>query len=138
AIQLEKDQRNSFNIKDLFFIDHYLGKPMIKNILTMRFSNPLLKAIWNKEHIDNIQITLAEEVSVEARGDFYDKTGAIKDMVQNHILQCFSLLTMDEPLSLCTKDILESKVKTLENIDLNRKNLDNSSINAKYVDNQTK
>ncbi|HLQ75516.1 MAG TPA: glucose-6-phosphate dehydrogenase [Alloiococcus sp.] len=133
AIQLEKDLRNSINIKDLFFIDHYLGKPMIKNILTMRFSNPLLKAIWNKEHIDNIQITLAEEVSVEARGDFYDKTGAIKDMVQNHILQCFSLLTMDEPLSLCTKDILESKVKALENIDLNRNTLVNSTVRGQYV-----
>lgn len=138
AIQLEKDLRKSINIKDLFFIDHYLGKPMIKNILTMRFSNPLLKAVWNKEHIDNIQITLAEEVSVEARGDFYDKTGAIKDMVQNHILQCFSLLTMAEPPSLCTKDILESKVKALENIDLNQNTLINSTVRGQYVAYRTK
>lgn len=137
AIQLEKDLKQSVDLKDLFFIDHYLGKAMIKNLLTMRFSNPLFKGIWNRDHIDNIQITLAEEVGVEKRGDFYDKTGAIKDMVQNHILQCFSLLTMDEPVSLSTKDILEAKVKTLENISLDSEHIEGSTIRGQYVANDT-
>lgn len=137
AIQLENDLKKSVNIKDLFFIDHYLGKTMINNILTMRFSNPLLKGIWNKNHIDNIQITLAEEVSVEGRGNFYDKTGALEDMVQNHILQCFSVLTMAEPQSLSTKDILDSKVTALENINLNKDTLINSTVRGQYVANRT-
>lgn len=137
AIQLEKDLRKSIDLKDLFFIDHYLGKPMIKNLLTMRFSNPLFKGVWNNKYIENIQITLAEEVGVENRGNFYDKTGVLKDMVQNHILQCFSLLTMSKPQSLSTKDILESKVKALENIDLSSENLMHSTIRGQYVANKT-
>lgn len=137
AIQLAKDLNESVDLKDLFFIDHYLGKAMVKNLLTLRFSNPLIKGIWNNNHINNIQITLAERIGVEDRGNFYDQTGVLKDMVQNHILQCFSLLTMNEPKSLSTKDILEEKIKAIESIDLTDQTLVGSTIRGQYVANKT-
>lgn len=133
AVQLAKDLNQSVNLKDLYFIDHYLGKAMLKNLIALRFSNPIIKGIWNKDHINNIQITLAERVGVEDRGDFYDQTGVMKDMVQNHILQSFALLTMAEPKSLSTKDILEEKVKAIENIDLSDSALLDSTVKGQYV-----
>ncbi len=133
AAQLKADLGQVVDLNDIFFIDHYLGKPLVQNILTMRFANPLFKGIWNKDHIDNIQITLAEKVGVEERGNFYDKTGALKDMVQNHILQCFSLLTMDQPEALTTKAILEAKVEALDRIDLRDDHLTKSTVRAQYA-----
>src|SRR5699024_10154179 len=75
----------------------YLGKGFVKSLLNLRFSNIMLKSIWNKENIDHVQITLAEEVGVEDRGDYYENSGVSKDMIQNHALQMLSLVAMNEP-----------------------------------------
>lgn len=99
AEQLNKEITASFDENDIFRIDHYLGKEMIQNIMPMRFTNPLIKNIWSGEYIKNIQITLAERLGVEARGGYYDTSGALRDMVQTTssksllCLQCQNLRT---------------------------------------------
>lgn len=105
-----------FNEKEIFRIDHYLGKQMIQNIMILRFTNPIFENILNSEFVDNIQIHVSESVGVLNRGNYYEHSGALKDMVQNHILQIISLICMDEPLSLSTKDIRDQKLKILKNI----------------------
>ena len=97
AEKLNKEITASFDESDIFRIDHYLGKEMIQNIMPMRFTNPLIKNIWSGDYIKNIQITLAERLGVEARGGYYDTSGALRDMVQNHIFQIITLLAMPEP-----------------------------------------
>lgn len=94
---LNEQLREVFDENQIFRIDHYLGKEMVQNISTVRFANNMIESMWNNRYIDNIQITLSESLGVEERGGYYDKSGALRDMVQNHILQIVSLLAM-EPL----------------------------------------
>lgn len=94
---LNGDLETYFGKENIYHIDHYLGKEMIQNILSIRFENAIFKGIWNKEFIENIQITAHEEVGVETRAGYYDKAGALKDMVQNHLLQVLSIVGMEEP-----------------------------------------
>lgn len=101
----------TFADDQIFRIDHYLGKEMIQNLLAFRFDNAIFEGIWNKKYIDNIQITLAEAVGVEERAGYYEKAGALRDMVQNHVMQVLSYLTMDKPKSFTTNDILAEKDK---------------------------
>jgi glucose-6-phosphate 1-dehydrogenase len=86
-----------FAEEKIFRIDHYLGKEPVQNIVYTRFANPIFEPIWNREHVHSIQITMAESFGVEDRGRFYDETGAIRDVLQNHMLQVLALLTMDPP-----------------------------------------
>ena len=94
---LDKQLLEVFERDSIYRIDHYLGKEMIQNILTIRFQNRLFKEVFNKENIDYIAITASETVGVENRGSYYDQTGALKDMVQNHMFQILSVVLMDEP-----------------------------------------
>jgi glucose-6-phosphate 1-dehydrogenase len=80
--------RKVLSEKQIFRIDHYLGKPAVQNLFAMRFGNALFEPVWRREHIANIQITIAEDLGVEKRGAFYDQTGALRDMVQNHACSC--------------------------------------------------
>ncbi len=102
-----------FNEHDVFRIDHYLGKETVQNLLALRFGNSLFDPVWNNHHIDNIQITVAESIGVEGRGDFYAQTGALRDMVQNHILQVLCLVAMEPPASLEADTIRDEKLKVL-------------------------
>ncbi|WXR61716.1 glucose-6-phosphate dehydrogenase [Peptostreptococcaceae bacterium AGR-M142] len=111
-----------FSEKEIFRIDHYLGKQMIQNIMILRFTNPIFENILNSKFVDNIQIHVSESVGVLTRGNYYEHSGALKDMVQNHILQIISLICMDEPLSLSTKDIRDQKLKILQDIKLYNEN----------------
>lgn len=111
-----------FSEKEIFRIDHYLGKQMIQNIMILRFTNPIFENILNSKFVDNIQIHVSESVGVLTRANYYENSGALKDMVQNHILQIISLVCMDEPLSLSTKDIRDEKVKILKDIKLYNEN----------------
>lgn len=113
AKELNEQLRTVFPEKEIFRIDHYLGKEMVQNISAVRFANPLFEKLWNRESIDNVQITFSEELGVEDRGGYYEKSGALKDMVQNHVLQVLSLLAMEVPLTFTPEQIRGEKVKVL-------------------------
>ncbi|VDG19725.1 glucose-6-phosphate dehydrogenase [Lactiplantibacillus mudanjiangensis] len=113
ANELSQQLTSVFPEQDIFRIDHYLGKEMIQNILTLRATNSLLESQWSNKHIENVQITFAEALGVEQRGGYYDQTGALKDMVQNHILQVLSLLAMELPTGTSETAIREGKVAAL-------------------------
>ncbi len=98
----------------IFRIDHYLGKEMIQNILSLRFGNSIFEPLWNNRYIDSIQIISTEKLGVGDRGSYYEKTGVIKDMLQNHILQMLSLIAMEPPVNLSSEAIRDEKVKVLQ------------------------
>lgn len=114
ANKLNESIRKVFPEQDIFRIDHYLGKEMVQNISAIRFANNIFESQWNNRYIDNVQITFAEGIGVEDRGGYYEKSGALKDMVQNHILQVVSLLAMEPPASFSETEILNEKVKALK------------------------
>ncbi|GGF27956.1 glucose-6-phosphate 1-dehydrogenase [Aliidongia dinghuensis] len=97
----------------IFRIDHYLGKEAVQNLLALRFANSLFETLWNRTAIDHVQITVAETIGVESRGGYYDKSGALRDMVQNHLLQLLCLVAMDSPSSLRADDVRDEKLKVL-------------------------
>ncbi len=102
--------------KNIYRIDHYLGKEMLQNIIYIRFSNILFEKLWNRESIDNIQLTVSENIGIEGRGPYYDQSGALRDMVQNHLFQMVALLTMDRPSSFDPENIRNEKVKMLKSL----------------------
>ncbi|KAF1297159.1 glucose-6-phosphate dehydrogenase [Enterococcus sp. JM4C] len=116
AAELNQQIRQVFPEQDIFRIDHYLGKEMIQNISAIRFANNIFESQWNNRYIDNVQITFAENLGVEDRGGYYEHSGALKDMVQNHILQVVSLLAMEPPVAFSEKEIRTEKVKALNAI----------------------
>lgn len=105
-----------FDEKNIYRIDHYLAKEMVQNILTVRFANALFKNIWHRDVVHSIQISAAETVGVESRGNFYDGTGALKDMVQSHLLQILSIVTMDMPETMDSNAIHQVQEEVLENL----------------------
>jgi glucose-6-phosphate 1-dehydrogenase len=105
-----------FPEKSIYRIDHYLGKEMIQNIMVLRFCNSIFESIWNNKFIDNIQISLTETLGVGTRGGYYENSGAMRDMIQNHILQILTLVAMEPPINLKTDSIRTEKQKVLEAI----------------------
>ncbi|TEB30273.1 glucose-6-phosphate 1-dehydrogenase [Coprinellus micaceus] len=101
---------------ETFRIDHYLGKEMVKNLLVLRFANIALGAAWDKNHISNVQITFKEPFGTEGRGGYFDEFGIIRDVLQNHLLQVLTILTMERPVSFAAEDIRDEKVKVLRSI----------------------
>ncbi|MGE0059425.1 MAG: glucose-6-phosphate dehydrogenase, partial [Dehalococcoidia bacterium] len=114
ARRLNEVLQASFPEERIFRIDHYLGKETVQNILVLRFGNSIFERIWNREAIDHIEITVAEAIGVEERGGFYEDVGALRDVVQNHILQILATLTMEPPVSLDADAIRDEKVKLLK------------------------
>lgn len=114
--EINEAVRRVLNENQIFRIDHYLGKPAVQNLLAMRFGNALFEPVWRREHISNIQITIAEEIGVEKRGSFYDKTGALRDMVQNHALQLLCALAMEPPVNAHADAIRDEKLKVLRSL----------------------
>lgn len=102
--------------EDIFRIDHYLGKEMIQNILAIRFGNSLFEPLWNANYIDNIQITSNELLGVENRGAYYEKSGILKDMLQNHLLQMLTMIAMEPPVDFDPESIRDEKVKVLRSL----------------------
>jgi glucose-6-phosphate 1-dehydrogenase len=96
-----------------FRIDHYLGKETVQNLLALRFANSMFEPLWNNAHIDHVQITVAETIGLEGRGDYYDQSGALRDMVQNHMLQLLSLVAMEPPTDFNATAVRDEKVKVL-------------------------
>ncbi len=108
--------RHSFHERQIFRIDHYLGKPSVQNLFALRFGNALFEPLWRRENISNIQITIAEDLGVEKRGAFYDQTGALRDMVQNHALQLLCAIGMEPPINAHADAIRDEKLKVLRSL----------------------
>jgi len=98
----------------IYRIDHYLGKESVQNLMAIRFGNALFEPLWRREWVQDVQITIAEELGVETRGEFYDNTGALRDMVQNHLLQLLCMVAMEPPTSLSEDAIRDEKIKILK------------------------
>jgi glucose-6-phosphate 1-dehydrogenase len=118
ARELNEKLSRAFDEEEIYRIDHYLGKPMVQNLEALAFANPILQSIWNKEHIANVQITASETVGVEKRAGYYDQAGAIRDMVQNHMLQMLMMTAMDSPKEINAKEIRNEKRKVMESLRL--------------------
>ena len=118
AKQLNSELTRYANEKQIFRIDHYLGKETVQNILIFRFSNAIFEHIWNRQAVDHVQITVSEQLGVGARGGYYEEAGALRDMVQNHLLQVMALVGMEPPASLEAESIRDEKVKFLKSIRL--------------------
>ncbi|KAK4865389.1 hypothetical protein LT330_009500 [Penicillium expansum] len=114
---LQKALEPNWKEDEIFRIDHYLGKEMVKNILILRFGNEFFNATWNRRHIDNVQITFKEPFGTEGRGGYFDEFGIIRDVMQNHLLQVLTLLAMERPISFSSEDIRDEKVRVLRAMD---------------------
>ena len=114
ARALNEKLRKAFREEEIYRIDHYLGKPMVQNLEALEFANPVLQSIWNKDHIANVQITASETVGVETRAGYYDQAGAIRDMVQNHMLQMLMMTAMSLPYKVNAAEIRNEKRKVME------------------------
>ena len=113
---INESVRKVFDERQIFRIDHYLGKPSVQNLFAMRFGNALFEPLWRRETIANIQITIAEELGVEKRGAFYESTGALRDMVQNHALQLLCAVAMEPPINSHADAIRDEKLKVLRSL----------------------
>jgi glucose-6-phosphate 1-dehydrogenase len=116
AHQLNRELTRYAREEQVFRIDHYLGKETVQNILMFRFSNSIFERLWNRESIEHFQITVSESLGVGQRGGYYEEAGALRDMVQNHLLQVLSLVAMEPPVSLEAEPIRDEKVKLLKSI----------------------
>jgi glucose-6-phosphate 1-dehydrogenase len=116
ARQLNRELTRYASEQQVFRIDHYLGKETVQNIMMFRFSNAVFERLWNRDAIDHFQITVSEKLGVGQRGGYYEEAGALRDMVQNHLLQVLSLVAMEPPVSLETEAIRDEKVKLLKSI----------------------
>jgi glucose-6-phosphate 1-dehydrogenase len=105
-----------FDESQVFRIDHYLGKETVQNLLVFRFANSLFEPLWNREHVDHVQISVAEDIGIEGRGRFYEATGVTRDIVENHLMQLLCLTAMEPPISLSADSVRDEKVKVLRSL----------------------
>ncbi len=116
ARALNQELAAVFAESQVYRIDHYLGKETVQNLLVFRFANSIFEPLWNRQYIDHIQITNAEPIGVEARGAYYEKAGALRDMIQNHVFQVTSLIAMEPPASLSANGVRDEKIKAMQAI----------------------
>jgi len=116
AVKLQRELTQYLDEEQIYRIDHYLGKETVQNLLVFRFGNSIFESIWNNRYIDNVQITVAEEIGIGTRGRFWEEAGMLRDIVQNHVMQLLSLVAMEPPTSLHASSIHDEKVKVLESI----------------------
>ena len=116
AVKLNREVGKVFRESQVYRIDHYLGKETVRNILIFRFGNLIFEPIWHRRYIDHVQITVAESIGVEGRGAFYEETGALRDILQNHLLQLLTLVAMEPPANLEAEALRDEKVKVLRAI----------------------
>ena len=114
AIELDKKLHSGFNEEQIYRIDHYLGKETVQNIMVTRFYNGFFEPIWNRKYIDRVEITAAEKIGVGGRGGYYDSSGALRDMIQNHLLQVLAVVAMEPPAIFDSDSIRNETVKVLQ------------------------
>jgi glucose-6-phosphate 1-dehydrogenase len=135
ARALNRDLLKVLNENQIYRIDHYLGKETVQNIMVLRFANGLFEPIWNRQHIDHVQITVAESLAVGRRGRFYDSTGALRDMVPNHLFQLLSLIAMEPPARFDARAVRSEKAEVLEAVQvLTRTEALRDSVRGQYTD----
>ncbi|MFV8818607.1 glucose-6-phosphate dehydrogenase [Haliea sp. E17] len=124
-----------FSEEATFRIDHYLGKETVQNLLALRFGNQLFQPMWNNTFVSSVQITVAEEIGVAGRGSYYAETGALRDMVQNHLLQVLSIVAMEPPASLQASDIRDEKMKVLRSLEpITAANVKERTVRGRYAE----
>ena len=135
AVELDDSLHQYFKEKDIFRIDHYLGKETVQNLLVFRFANGLFEPLWNRNFIDYVEITSAESLGVEGRGGYYDHSGALRDMFQNHLLQVLAMMAMEPPALLKADSIRDEVAKLLESLKpLTQESLDNDLVLGQYTE----
>ncbi len=117
AQELNAQLAHCFREDQIYRIDHYLGKETVQNLMALRFANSLLEPVWNAQHVDHIQITVAESIGVEGRGGYYDGAGAMRDMVQNHLMQMLCLTAMEPPARFAANDVRDEKLKVIRSLE---------------------
>lgn len=132
ARNLNEQISRVFPEENIYRIDHYLGKEMLQNIMVIRFANSLFEPLWNNKHIDNIQIISSEVGGVGERGAYYDQSGALRDMVQNHMMQLLALTAMEPPVDLKTDSIRNEKVKVLKALDMDFERINEFVVRGQY------
>jgi glucose-6-phosphate 1-dehydrogenase len=138
ARELNTFLREGFREEQIYRIDHYIGKSAIQNIFALRFANSFFEPLLNNQYVDNIQITAAEQIGIEDRGAYYEKAGALRDMVQSHLLQMLALLTMDQPTALQSAAIHEQKQRALDAIErIEKFDVHAHSVRAQYSGSET-
>jgi len=134
ARELTETLHKAFSEDSVYRIDHYLGKETVQNILAFRFANAIFEPVWNANLIDSVQITAAEDIGIENRGGYYDRTGALRDIVQNHAMQLVSLTAMEPPLAFEANAVRDEKVKVLRAIrPLIGEDIEQSTVRAQYT-----
>ena len=118
ALSLNEQMHAAFQEKQIYRIDHYMGKETVQNVLALRFANAIFEPIWNRRYIEQVQVTVAESLGIEHRGGFYETAGALRDIVQNHVMQVLALTLMESPTSTDADRIRDEKVKLLQAIDI--------------------
>ncbi len=134
ARELNSHLRTHFSEKEIFRIDHYLGKETVQNILVLRFANGIFEPIWRNNYIDHVQITVAETLGVGSRAAYYEESGAVRDMMQNHMMQLLALVAMEPPVSLHAEAIRDEKVKVLRALrPIAEKDVGQVTVRAQYA-----
>lgn len=131
ARKLNKQIRTVFREDQTYRIDHYLGKELVQNIMVVRFANSIFETLLNNKNVDHVQISVLEKLGVEGREEYYDKTGALKDMIQSHLLQVLALTAMEPPASLNADDVRKEKIKVLQALTL-PKNINECAVRGQY------
>jgi len=133
AIELNRQVAKVFREDQVYRIDHYLGKETVQNILVFRLANGIFEPVWNRRYVDHVQITVAENIGLEGRSGYYEESGAIRDMVQNHMLQLMTLVAMEPPIAFDANPVRDEKVKVLHALQpLTGKDVLSQSIRAQY------
>jgi glucose-6-phosphate 1-dehydrogenase len=138
AEQLNREVLSVFDEQQVFRIDHYLGKETVQNLMAFRFANGLFEPVWNRNYIDNIQITAAEDIGIGTRAGYYDSAGALRDLIQNHMLQLLCNVAMEPPVSFTADEVRNEKVKVLHAIRApNPDDLDTIAVRAQYAEGES-